>query len=284
MPRTNSASPRQWRKFLERATGENPWFGKISIGDWRGHYFKQSKYSRRWAGRWLPSLRTPPIGNQRGPRFGTKFKKGDATILKSSPSGDIWETTATIHGNLLAVIIKRPYKRYWYRYINEIGRGSRARRAWTKAWKLIARNIPTAWPLLHAGEAALWDMSPTTSSFSSGSKAKPSPPLDLDALTAPSARLDVSPRQAASCGRLIPLGMAHLDAKASNWMITDDPQLGPCPVLIDVDGVRLAPLDCPGHPPLPRAPCANIPSTHRPILLALCRGYAPNSRIAPRYE
>ena len=30
----------------------------------------------------------------------------------------------------------------------EIGRGTRPRRAWTKAWKLVIRNVPTAWPML----------------------------------------------------------------------------------------------------------------------------------------
>ena len=48
----------------------------------------------------------------------------------------------------MEVIVKRPRRRKWWRYINEIGRGDRAYRAWIKSWSLVVRDVPTAWPLL----------------------------------------------------------------------------------------------------------------------------------------
>src|SRR5205814_1942590 len=69
-------------------------------------------------------------------------------VIKRSRSGDVLDGEVTLAGRTIPVVIKRPLRRYWYRYLNEIGRGARARRAWLKAWKMTVRNIPNAWPLL----------------------------------------------------------------------------------------------------------------------------------------
>src|SRR6185369_2649959 len=69
-------------------------------------------------------------------------------VIKRSPSGDVLAGSVELGGRPIDVVVKRPRRRYWYRYLNEIGRGARARRAWVKSWKMIARNVPCAWPLL----------------------------------------------------------------------------------------------------------------------------------------
>ena len=276
MPRTNSASRRQWRKFLERATEENPWFGKLSVGDWHGHYFKQSKYARRWAG--ASTLNFDAVDWQSAwPAVWEKIQNRKATLLKSSPSGDVWETTATVHGSSLAIVVKRPYKRYWYRYFNEIGRGSRARRAWIKSWKLIARNIPTAWPLLLLEKRTVGYVTDNIIVFER-IEGQTLAALDLDALS-PSSRDLMFHRVGRILRQIDSMGMAHFDAKASNWMITDDPQLGPRPVLIDVDGVRWRRWIALGIRRLLRS-MRDHPQYTPADSLSLCCGYAPYSRIA----
>src|SRR5206468_4227225 len=69
-------------------------------------------------------------------------------ILKRSASGDVLATEIILAGKPINVIVKRPRRSKWYRHVNEVGRGGRARRAWRKAWSLVVRDIPTAWPLL----------------------------------------------------------------------------------------------------------------------------------------
>src|SRR6266480_345741 len=50
MPAVNRDSRRLYRKFLERATRENRYFGKLSDSrGWRGHFVKEMKFSRRFS-------------------------------------------------------------------------------------------------------------------------------------------------------------------------------------------------------------------------------------------
>ena len=35
--------------FISRITGENRYFGRIELEDWRGSFFKHDKYPRRWS-------------------------------------------------------------------------------------------------------------------------------------------------------------------------------------------------------------------------------------------
>jgi hypothetical protein len=147
LPPRSPLAKRNLRKFIESSLGENDWFGKISIGDWHGHYFKKSKFARRWST--VSGLTFSAADWQQAfPALWSELESNRLEKIKTSPSGDVFAAKVQLGGAALDVVLKRPYKRYWYRYINEIGRGSRARRAWIKAWRLISRNIPTAWPLL----------------------------------------------------------------------------------------------------------------------------------------
>ncbi|MDB5332837.1 MAG: hypothetical protein JWP03_3988, partial [Phycisphaerales bacterium] len=73
-------------------------------------------------------------------------------------------------------------------------------------------------------------------------------------------------------------GFAHFDAKASNWIVRPDEQLGPMPVLIDVDGIRQRRWIALGIRRLLRSVQENDQYSV-PDSLALCQGYAPFSRM-----
>jgi tRNA A-37 threonylcarbamoyl transferase component Bud32 len=273
MPRKNTAAPRQWRKFLERTTGENSWFGRISLGDWRGHYFKQAKFPRRWAA--ASALNVSVQDWQRiFPALWEKLESGNLQPLKQSRSGDVWAATIELDNRAVEVVVKRPYKRYWYRYINEIGRGSRACRAWSKAWRLIARNIPTAWPLMMLEKRTLGYVTDSLIIFE-----RVAGPLlatvDLDAIPA-NERAMLFRRTGRILRQIDTLGLSHFDAKASNWIVCPDERLGVRPVLIDVDGIRSRKWVALGIERLLRS-MREHPQYTPDDSLALCQGYAPYS-------
>ena len=74
-------------------------------------------------------------------------------------------------------------------------------------------------------------------------------------------------------------GLAQFDAKSNNWMILDDPKLGPVPVVIDVDGVREAGASTAPIERLLRS-MKDHPQYTPTDSLALCQGYAPYARTA----
>src|SRR5439155_4652078 len=82
------------------------------------------------------------------PRLLKRVESDQLKILKRSASGDVLEGEIVLGGKPIGVIIKRPRRKYWYRYLNSIGRASRAKRTWLKAWKLYIRNVVCEWPLL----------------------------------------------------------------------------------------------------------------------------------------
>src|SRR5207302_11384913 len=82
------------------------------------------------------------------PLLWRQVRGDELLILKRTGSGDVLAGRVTLGARDVDVIVKRPRRRYWYRYLNEVGRGSRPRRAWRKSWDMIVRGLPVAWPLL----------------------------------------------------------------------------------------------------------------------------------------
>ncbi len=138
MPMRNPTAKRQWRKFMERAAGDNQYFGQMSDSQWSGIFFKHFKFPRRWASVSDMTF-TEDEWKKAWPQLLARIERDELEILKRSPSGDVLAGEVDLGGRTISVVIKRPRRRYWYRYINEIGRGSRARRAWYKA-------LDTWWP------------------------------------------------------------------------------------------------------------------------------------------
>ena len=66
------------------------------------------------------------------------------------------------------------------------------------------------------------------------------------------------------------------DAKADNWMVRDNPRLGPEPLLVDTDGIRRFKISIGGFNRLLRSLRENPASPFTADdALALARGYAP---------
>ena len=180
------------------------------------------------------------------------------------------------------MVIKRPRRRYWYRYLNEIGRGARARRAWVKAWKMIARNVPTAWPLLLMERRRLGYVVDNVIVFERVA-GQTLDKADLDAI--PERRRDMLFRRIGRILRQIEwLGFSHFDAKASNWIVRPDAKRGDSPVLVDIDGIRQRRWVALGIKRLLDSMKSHSQYTPQDSL-ALCQGYAPFTRLeAPMAE
>jgi tRNA A-37 threonylcarbamoyl transferase component Bud32 len=274
MPTNNPISKRQWRKFLQRTRSENDYFGLLKFDSWSGVCFKNYKYPRRWAP--ASNLKiTTADWESAWPLLWRQIESGQLEVLKESPSGDVLAGEVVLGGKPIQIIVKRPYKRYWYRYLNEVGRGSRAWRAWRKAWNMVVRDIPTAWPLMMMQKRTLGYI--TDAVFVQERVAGATlGTVDLNSMDA-EARDMLFRRTGRILRQIEWFGMSHFDAKASNWIVQEDPKLGPRPVLIDVDGIRNRRWAALGIDRLLRS-MREHPQYTAADSLSLCRGYAPYSR------
>src|SRR5207253_11130159 len=98
-------------------------------------YFKSAKYPRPWSDVSRMTFDADQW-KQAWPRLWEQVDGDKLHVIKRSPSGDVLAGAVKLGGRTIEVIVKRPRRRYWYRYLNEIGRGARARRAWVKSWKM----------------------------------------------------------------------------------------------------------------------------------------------------
>ena len=295
MPRANDLSPKIWGKFLRRIGGAagDRHFGRILTqrhrdteaqrtegeksdrGKWGGVCFKSWKYPYRFS-----------TANRMGvmeedwerewPVLLAKMEGGLLEVIKSSRSGDVLAAEVTLAGRVLEVIVKRAKRKKWYRYINEIGRGSRSWRAWKKAWSLLVRGIPTAWPLLVMERRVMGYVVDQAIVFERV-PGKTLAVTELDGMS-PTDREGLLRR----CGRILRrierVGFSHFDPKSSNWIVKPDEKLGPTPVLVDVDGVRFYRWDTFGIQRLLKSMQEHSQYT-REDSLALCQGYAPFTRM-----
>lgn len=257
----------------KRVSGENRYFGRIAHDGWTGSFFKLDKFPRRWSTASRLHLALEDWRSEL-PIVLDRIERDELKVLKRSRSGDVLATTITLAGQPMDVIVKRPKKRYWYRYVNEVGRGSRAWRAWLKAWKIIARNLPTAWPLLYMDKRHMGYVTDSLIIF----ERVPGPTLaraDLDAI-APAQREMLFRRAGRILRTIERLGFSHFDAKSANWIVRPDEKLGPSPVMIDIDGIRERRWDALGIRRLLKSMIDHKQYTVDDSL-ALCRGYAPTA-------
>jgi len=264
------------QRFMQSITRNNRYFGRLNSEGWSGVFYRQTKYPHRWSQ--LSQLKITDEDWQREwPVLWAKMQADQLPILKRSPSGDVLEATLNLAGKNVDVIIKRPKKKYWYRYVNEIGRGSRAMRAWRKSWNLLSRGFSVAWPIMVMEKRTLGYV--TDAIFI----CEKVPGLTLE--RQPLEQLETKERESLMfrAGRILRLieqqGHSHFDAKASNWIIYRDDKRGAMPIMIDVDGVRYRRWVGLGIDRLLRAMQGN-PSYTPEDSLWLCRGYAPRSREA----
>jgi len=271
MPAQNPVSARLWQKFSRQTRGDNEYFGHLSFGDWKGIFFRKFKYPRRWAPASTLVISTEDWQRQ-WPALLEKIQRDQLEVIKRGASGDVLGSEIEIGGRSVPVIIKRSFKRYWYRYFNEIGRGSRAWRAWNKGWTLVARDIPTAWPLAVMQKRRLGYITDSVIVFERVPGSTLSQ-VDLDGMEAEKREMLLR-RTGRILRRIDQLGLSHFDAKASNWIVQEDAKLGPRPILVDVDGIRFRRWAALGISRLLRA-MRDHPQYTVADSLALCQGYAP---------
>jgi tRNA A-37 threonylcarbamoyl transferase component Bud32 len=276
MPATNRASRRLYRKFLERATRENHYFGKLrDERGWRGNFVKEMKFSRRFSDASQMKFDREQWTAARNDLIG-RLDADQLDIIKRSRSGDVLSGEIVLNGRPMSVIVKRPRKKYWYRYLNSFGRPSRAMRMWKKAWKLYIRNIPAEFPLLVMERRTLGYVTDSVIVFEK-TPGMTLAKIDLDTMD-PKERELMFHRVGRSLRKLESLGFAHFDAKATNWIIRPDEKIGPTPILIDVDGVRHYSWRGEGIDRLLRS-MREHPQYTPADSLALCRGYAPWAKL-----
>jgi hypothetical protein len=277
MPRRNPQSPRLWREFLRGIFRDNEAFGLLIEREWKGAFTKRSPHARRWAVSSQLDIKHEDW-RRAWPRLLERIERRELRVLKSDPSGDVFSTDVELGGTTVSVIIKRPKRKVWWRYVFDVARPARARRTWVKAWKAIIRNLPTEWPLLVMERRTIGYVTDGILIF----ERVPGVTLDqfdLDSLDADAREL-LFRRAGRTLRTLEDTNLAHYDAKSTNWIIVNDERVGPIPVMIDLDGIRmlLRKLQGFGIQRLLRA-MRQHPQYTPPDSLALCRGFAPFTPI-----
>jgi tRNA A-37 threonylcarbamoyl transferase component Bud32 len=285
LPARNRVAERRFNTFMQKVTGGNRYFGRLVDDDgWEGVTFKQTKYPRAWSA--VSRLNfTDDEWRDAWARLRGQLEADSLEVLKRTASGDVLAGKLTVGSHTLPVIVKHPRRKYWYRWVNEIGRGSRARRAWMKAWHMIARHIPVAWPLLVMERRRLGYVTDGLIVF----ERVPGATLhkvDLDAMN-PAARDTLFRRVGRVLRRIDDSGFAHFDAKSSNFIVLEDAVLvgnaGPTPVMVDMDGIRRRRWIGLGVERLLRA-MKQHPQYTPADSLAICQGYAPFSPMQQERE
>lgn len=272
-PATNPVSPRLHRKFLRRTLGENPYFGRISVDGWQGHFVKGLKLPRWWAP--ASGLRVSADDwHRQWPTLSRLIAEAD--VLKRSRSGDVLGTTLQLGGRAVEVVVKRPRRKTLWRQINAFGRPGKARRSWVKAWKLAIRNFPVEWPLLFVERRTLGYVTHSML-IVARIPGRTLADQDLDAMP-PEDRRTLFRRVGRTLRRLERHGFSHCDAKSSNWIVVADPNRGPVPLIIDVDGIRHYRWDGAGIERVLRS-MKEHPQYTREDSRNLCLGYAPFARV-----
>jgi tRNA A-37 threonylcarbamoyl transferase component Bud32 len=278
IPDRNPMSATLRNEFLKRIGSDDRYFGRLRFGEWSGNFFKSTKFPKTWS---VASGLTVTAADWEKvwPELWGKIERDEVQVLKRTKSGDVLASEITLGGVVVPVVIKRPRKRYWYRYVFDAFRASRSWRAWAKAWNLITRNLATAWPILVMEKRRAGYVTDSISVFERviGPTLRK---VDLDALS-PRHREMLFRRTGKILRTIDTTGMSHFDAKASNFIIRHDPDLGPAPVLIDTDAVRFRHWPGLGLERLLRSMQEHEQYTPDDSL-ALCLGYTPYS--SPKIE
>lgn len=271
-PLAGKVARRHWRKVVERATSESAYAGRAHVGEWRGTYFKTWKFPR-------PSCPASSLTvtaddwRREWPRLWERVRSDTLQALKRGPSGDIWAGDVVLAGVPVEIVVKRPFRRHAYRYVTELGRGSRAWRAWRKGWMLTARGINTAWPLA-VFERKVAGVVVDQAIICEKVQARQLDQFDIDAL-APGVRELLFRRVGKVLRRIDDTRIVHFDTKASNFMVRVDPSRGPEVVLVDVDGVRSYPWRGEGIRRLEASLRRHQKRIRDEDIAALWLGYAP---------
>jgi tRNA A-37 threonylcarbamoyl transferase component Bud32 len=242
LPASNRRGPSIWHSLVVRAFKKDRYFGHLDHagpeGRWTGHVFKRAKFPHAWSEASRLEL-TDAQWQAAWPKLHAQLVAGDLPVLKESGSGMVCEAALELGERTLPVIIKAPRAKNVRRLFSQMLLGTRARRAWVKAWELVVRGIPTAWPLALLEQRSGLGL---TSRALIIMEKVPGPTL---AEASPTADPAAYQRILMACGRLLrrleQSGLYLYDAKAQNWIIRDAATPRPVPVIIDMDSIRRLP-------------------------------------------
>lgn len=274
LPRIDSRTARrQWRKSVERMCTETDYAGRVDLaGGWRCSYFKRTKITQRWSAASGLTI-SADDWRREWPRLLQQVESETLYPLKRGASGDVWAGEVVLAGRPVEVVLKRPFRRHAYRYVTELGRGSRAWRAWWKAWALLARNIATAWPL------AVFERRVAGVVVDQAVVCERVAGTQLDGIDFEALGHEASSTLLRRVGRLLrridDTGIVHFDTKASNILIATGPARGLIPVLVDVDGVRPYSWRGEGLARLQRSMRDHHPAFTEALAAELSAGYSP---------
>jgi tRNA A-37 threonylcarbamoyl transferase component Bud32 len=270
-PAKNLVSGKLWRKMAGRAVDENDYFARLTAAGWTGYGFLRTKFPYPWSR--VSALTFEPADLQRAwADLVGRIERGDVSYLKQSESGDVMAADIEIGGRRLAVVAKAPRRKQWHRYFTDVLRGDRALRAWVRAWELIARDIPTAWPIMIMRRTAAGYPLESVIVFERV-EGVPLTKVDLDALPSDDREL-LFRRVGRLLRRIDESGYYHRDAKSDNVMV----ERGNVPVLVDLDGIRELTF---GRWSLPRMLTSmKLHKQYTPAdSMSLCKGYAPYAHV-----
>lgn len=158
------------------------------------------------------------------------------TTIKDDASGQVMATSVDLAGQTIDIILKRPRNKFWYRHVLGYFRASRARRGFDRAIDLMLRHLPVEVPLVVADKRRFGHVQDCIAIY----ERVPGETLDrvdLAGMSAPH-RQSLFWKLGRILRKIEETGLAHTDAKSTNWIIFPDPTYGPQPVLIDAYGLR----------------------------------------------
>ncbi|MCE5327745.1 MAG: lipopolysaccharide kinase InaA family protein [Planctomycetaceae bacterium] len=232
-----------------RVLKDNAYFARIKLArGWRGHVVLASK--RKFppsvaceatfeADQWKTLLERPE-----------SLLEGDVEVLKDSRSSLVVRRSVAMGGREIAMHIKRPRRKQWYKIVIDCFRPSRPVRAFELGHGLLTRRIATALPL--AALERRWGpllldsilitetvLCPRLNDFFNAHLSVP--PSGEQQLT-PTQQRQLAQDVLTEMGRLLQRlhdnNYAHRDLKANNMLVHW--RGGRCPgiVLVDLDGLR----------------------------------------------
>jgi tRNA A-37 threonylcarbamoyl transferase component Bud32 len=224
MPRSNPRALSLWHDNARLSLADNNQFATLNFSPWTLHAFLQTPKTRHWT--YFSRLAfTPEEWVAAWPKLLEQITSNQFKTLHHCASGDVLEGILSIGDKQLQVVVKCPRPKNFRRRISQWILGPRARRAWIKAWELVERDIPTAWPLALAESKKqcflIMEKVP-------GRVLAEIPPSEKESLA----------KTLFHCGRILRklenTKLYFYDAKALNWIVRNDET----PVVIDLDSIR----------------------------------------------
>jgi hypothetical protein len=258
----------QWRRALRGEVNGQIIFQPLSAGPWTGQFLAHLPISRPWSR--LGRLQISAADWQAAWPAVLDGLAGAWTLLKTDRSGDVASGTLRLGGLQIAVVAKRPRRTRRAQGVVDLFRPARARRAWTKTWKLLVRGLPTEIPLgimerrrgpLVLDNVVIFEHIPGPTLFY----------IHLDELPA-EARHNLFLDVGRTIRRTEALGFDLRDAKTTNWIAYHDGSRL-LPVMLDCDGIRHFPRPGSGLARFLRA-LIRHPHFRASDTQAVCEGYS----------